>query len=98
MHVRWGWGRASVRRRRLGSLTPLLVLLVENALLVGTAGNTVGHRVMGLRVARLDGGAPGVLRASVRAVLLVLAIPPLIWDRDQRGLHDKAAGTVLVRL
>ena len=22
----------------------------------------------------------------------------LIWDRDQRGLHDKAAQTVLVRL
>ena len=32
------------------------------------------------------------------AVLLCLAIPALIWDRDQRGLHDKAAQTVLVRL
>jgi hypothetical protein len=24
-------------------------------------------------------------------------IPAAIWDADQRGLHDKAAGTVLVR-
>jgi uncharacterized RDD family membrane protein YckC len=24
-------------------------------------------------------------------------IPATIWDRDGRGLHDKAAGTVVVR-
>jgi len=24
-------------------------------------------------------------------------VPALFWDRDQRGLHDKAAGTVIVR-
>jgi hypothetical protein len=30
-------------------------------------------------------------------VLLCLSVPALIWDRDQRGLHDKAAKTVLVR-
>jgi uncharacterized RDD family membrane protein YckC len=23
-------------------------------------------------------------------------VPALIWDRDGRGLHDRAAGTVLV--
>ena len=27
-----------------------------------------------------------------------LVIPAVIWDADQRGLHDKAAGTVLVAL
>jgi hypothetical protein len=26
-----------------------------------------------------------------------LIIPAVIWDGDQRGLHDKIAGTVLVR-
>lgn len=81
----------------LGSFGPLLVLLVENALLVGTAGATVGHRLMGLRVETLSGEWPGPVRAGVRAVLLCLAIPPLVWDRDQRGWHDQAAGTVLAR-
>jgi hypothetical protein len=33
----------------------------------------------------------------VRTVLLCLLIPAFITDRDQRGLHDRAAGTVLVR-
>jgi uncharacterized RDD family membrane protein YckC len=30
-------------------------------------------------------------------VLLCLLIPALIWDRVGRGLHDRAAGTVVVR-
>lgn len=75
----------------------LVVLLVENVLLVGTVGTTLGHRLLGLRVETVDGAAPGVLRAALRGVLLVLAIPPLVWDADQRGLHDKAAGTLVAR-
>ena len=33
----------------------------------------------------------------VRTVLLCLFIPAVIYDKDQRGLHDRWAGTVLVR-
>jgi len=33
----------------------------------------------------------------IRTVLLCLFIPAVIWDRDQRGMHDRLAGTVLVR-
>jgi hypothetical protein len=25
-------------------------------------------------------------------------IPPLVFDQDQRGLHDKAANTVVIRI
>jgi hypothetical protein len=46
----------------------------------------------------LAGGYLGLWRPLVRTLLLCLGIPALIWDRDQRGLHDKAAGTVLVRV
>ena len=38
-----------------------------------------------------------VMLAVVAPTLLALVIPAVIWDADQRGLHDKAAGTVLVR-
>lgn len=75
----------------------LAVLLAENVVLVGTAGATLGHRLVGLRVETVDGGPPGPVRALARGVLLVLAVPPLIWDADQRGLHDKAAGTLVAR-
>jgi uncharacterized RDD family membrane protein YckC len=57
-----------------------------------------GHLALGLRVTTVDGGSPGPLRAMGRAVLLSLAVPALIWDRDQRGLHDRYMGTVLRRV
>jgi hypothetical protein len=76
---------------------PLLVLAVEHLVLVGTLGASVGHRVAGLRVERLDHRLPGPARAAVRTLLLCLAIPALVWDADQRGLHDRLVGTLVVR-
>ena len=54
-------------------------------------------RLFGLRLVRLDGAWVGLWRPVVRTALLIVVIPAVIWDADQRGLHDKAAGTVLVR-
>ena len=76
---------------------PLLVFFVECVLLVGTVGSTIGHAALGLRVQTVDGRAAGPITALVRSALLCLLIPAVVWDRDQRGLHDKAAGTVIVR-
>lgn len=76
---------------------PLLVFAAENAILVATIGATLGHRCAGLRVERVTGGLPGPTRAVGRTILLALAVPALIWDADQRGLHDKAVGTLVVR-
>src|SRR4051794_41424695 len=60
----------------LGQLGPVLVLFVENVLLVGTLGATVGYRLLGMRVETVPGAAPGVRRAVIRSLLLCLAIPP----------------------
>lgn len=46
----------------------------------------------------LDTGRVNPLRTLLRTVLLFLALPALIWDRDGRGLHDRVAGTVEVRM
>ena len=79
------------------SLVALAALVVEHTILVGLLGTSLGHRLVGIRVARLDGAPIGLLRGLGRAVLLALVIPPLVMDRDARGLHDFAAGTVVVR-
>ena len=79
------------------SLAPLVVFLAEHALLVGTAGATIGHRAFGLRVETLAGAHPGPVKALVRSLLVVLAVPPLVMDADQRGLHDRAVGTIVAR-
>ncbi|TWE13168.1 RDD family protein [Rudaeicoccus suwonensis] len=76
---------------------PLAVFFVENVLLVGTIGSTVGHRICGLQVRRLQDRLNGPVSALIRSVLLCLVIPAVIWDRDGRGLHDRVAGTVLQR-
>ncbi len=84
----------------IGGLTvfkPLLVVFVMNALMVSAAGWTIGHRLTGLRVERCPRGYAGASRGLARSLLLCLGIPPLISDADQRGLHDRLAGTVIVR-
>ncbi|MDQ3627643.1 MAG: RDD family protein, partial [Actinomycetota bacterium] len=45
-------------------LTPLLVLFVELTLLVGLLGSSLGQRLLGIRVARLDGRPVGLPRAA----------------------------------
>ena len=75
----------------------LLVFAVEVLALTWLAGGSAGQLAYGLRVIR-PGRPPGrAPRAAVRTLLLCLLIPALVWDRDGRGLHDKAAGTVVVR-
>ncbi|GAA6525808.1 RDD family protein [Intrasporangium sp. DVR] len=73
------------------------IFAVMNVVLVGTLGTTIGHRVMGLQVRSVAGGRATLVQALVRTLLLCLAIPAVIWDRDGRGLHDKVPNTVIVR-
>lgn len=90
------------------SLATLAVFALENVVLVATLGHTLGHRLLGLQVRRLAppapggvatvaAGAPGVPAALLRTVMLCLVLPAVVWDGDGRGMHDRAAGTVIVR-
>jgi uncharacterized RDD family membrane protein YckC len=81
-----------------GSLLPVAVFGVEVWLLTGLLGLTVGKRLLGLRVVRLDGRPVGLLWSLVRTLLLILVLPALIWDRDYRGLHDRAANTMVINV
>jgi hypothetical protein len=93
----------------------LAIFALENVLLVGTVGGTLGHRLLGIRVRRVaaprllvqhpsapapDPGPdvpPNLFLALVRTVLLCLVIPAVVWDADGRGLHDRTAGTAIIR-
>lgn len=81
----------------LDSFAPLLVFAVVQVLLVGTLGFGVGHLLLGIRVERPWGGPAGPVAALVRTLLLVLVVPAVVMDDDGRGLHDRAAGTLVVR-
>ena len=58
---------------------------------------SIGHLILGLRVVPLQPRWIGLWRPVVRTLLLCLVIPAFIWDKEQRGLHDVLAGTILVR-
>lgn len=75
----------------------LLVFVVIQVVFVSTIGSSIGHLVMGLRVVRVSGEPIGVWRPFARALLIAIVIPAVIWDSDQRGMHDRLIGTVLLR-
>ncbi len=86
--------------------------IVYETLMIALLGRTVGKLAMGTRVVRLiDGGRPGWSEAVMRALvpLSLGAIPRVgvflgvlvysiaLWNPLRQGLHDKAAGTLVVR-
>ncbi len=95
------------------SFGALGVFAVMQFVLLATMGASFGHRLTGMQVYRIDVlitarelKAPelvaahrgiGVVSALIRTVLLCLVIPAVVWDVDGRGLHDKAARTILLR-
>lgn len=76
---------------------PFVVWFVEVWVLTALTGASAGQRILGIAVLRLDHRPVGLWRAAVRTALTSLLIPPLVFDRDGRGLHDLAVGTVVVR-
>ena len=79
------------------AFSALVLFAAITVVSVGIAGRTVGHAVAGLRVALLDGRRAGFAAAVIRTVLLCLLIPPVVYNTDGRGLHDRAAGTIVLR-
>lgn len=75
----------------------LITFVVERIVLTALTGHSLGQRLAGISVRRLDGEPVGFTRATIRTLLLVAVVPVFFVDRDGRGLHDRAAGTFLVR-
>jgi uncharacterized RDD family membrane protein YckC len=67
-------------------------------------GQTVGHGVMGLKVIKKGGGAVDDMTAVLRylgyivsAFILGLGFLLILIDAEKQGLHDKIAGTLVVK-
>ncbi|HEV7451904.1 MAG TPA: RDD family protein [Pseudonocardiaceae bacterium] len=79
------------------AFSALALFAAVTALSIGIVGRTPGHAVAGLRVALLDGRRAGFGAGVIRTVLLCLLIPPVVYNADGRGLHDRAVGTIVLR-
>lgn len=74
-----------------------IVFALVQLVFIPTLGGSPGHRIMGLCLVRVTGEWVGVWRPIIRTALLFLLIPAVVSDDDHRGLHDKVAGTMLLR-
>jgi uncharacterized RDD family membrane protein YckC len=83
--------------QRDSQLATYAFFAAEDWLLTALTGYTLGKRLLGIRVARIDGRPVGLAMGLIRTVLLLLVVPPLVLDKDLRGLHDRAARTIVIR-
>lgn len=76
----------------------LLVFAAQDFALTALTGLTIGKRLLGIRVVRLDGKMVGPLWGLLRTLVLLTVLPPLLLNHDSRGLHDRASNTAVVRI
>lgn len=70
----------------------------------GLRGQTLGKRVLGIRVVDFDtGGSIGYGRAAIRyvtsivsALIIYIGYLWMLWDREKQCWHDKTANSVVV--
>lgn len=91
------WFGATAGEQGWVGSSPLLVFLVESTVLTALMGGSFGQLLLRVAVVRVDGRPVGLLQALVRTLLILLVIPPLVYNRDRRGLHDLAVKTVALR-
>ncbi len=84
-------------------LTPLIPLAYHTLLIGGPDSATIGMRMTGVHVRRLDGGAPDYLQAGLLTLLFYasMALTGLLlivafFNERGRCLHDYLSGTVIV--
>jgi uncharacterized RDD family membrane protein YckC len=89
----------------VGIVLTLVVAIGNFGVLAGLTGRSIGKLTTGLRIERIGGGAPGILRVLLRHFigyplsLIPFALGFLIAmvNSTGRALHDYLAGTVVVR-
>ncbi len=105
-------GLAFAKGSSAGSVIAAALTLVYGALMIANKGGTLGNMAVGTMVVDAKTGAPVTpAKAWGRAAMdflfkfgiFLFAIPTLLdylwplWDRQNQTLHDKAAGTVVVK-
>ncbi len=69
------------------------------------AGQTPGKSIMKVEIVKANGTPIGIGRATLRfigyfvsTITLCIGFLMIVWDSKKQGLHDKIAGTVVIRV
>jgi uncharacterized RDD family membrane protein YckC len=89
----------------LAAVLGILVGVAYQVYFFTGTGQTLGAKVMGVRVVGVDGNPLSVgaalariLGAYVSGLLLGIGYLWMLWDANKQTLHDKMAGSVVVKL
>lgn len=79
-------------------------IIYETVLISLWNGQTIGKKLMNIRVIKTDGWEVGGGYAFIRAICKILSSIPLglgyfwmLWDENSQTWHDKLAGTYVVK-
>ena len=68
------------------------------------SGQTLGKKIMGIRIISADGSSPGKGRCFLRfigywisSLILYIGFLMPLWDQNKQALHDKMANTYVIR-
>ena len=88
----------------IGTAISMLIGVAYFVYFWSTTGDTMGMRLMGLRVVKEDGSALSIQTGIIRYIGYLIAAFPLaagLWlaafDPKKQGWHDKIAGTLVVK-
>ena len=90
---------------KVGIVLTLIVALLDFGVMAGITGRSIGKWTTGLRIERIGGGPPGIVRALLRhfvgyplsLIPFALGFLLVTVSSTGRALHDYIAGTVVVR-
>jgi len=106
--IRAGTGQSSY----LATIASLIIVLAYQALMLASQGQTLGNMAAGTIVVDAATGAPvtsgkawarSAMDVVFRVGTMLFVIPILVddlwplWDKQKQTLHDKVAGTVVVK-
>lgn len=89
----------------IGNLATVAFILWNRIFLCVKEGQSIGQKLVGIKIINKDGSAPGYRTIALRHLVgyplsLFCAGLGFLWmiiDPKQRGWHDKLAGTVVVK-
>lgn len=89
-----GFGRSSSGR----PAEVLALFAFEYALLLLLQGQSLGHRIMRLRVVNVSGGERlSITSVLIRTILMMAIVTAITFDDDGRGIHERLSGTATIR-
>lgn len=101
-----GAGTQSVLSTVLSTVLSFIISIGYYVFYQKQATQTLGKKVMGLRVVDAQGNTPSLMTFFLRevigkivsAVILMIGYLMILWDGRKQGLHDKIAGTFVIKV